>query len=254
MAIIALKAWYLAQYEPIREIIQRPPDIRLSRNSLLKSGLRTDFLDDKQAIEESVWFQRYLDGDRVEFYIEGSGGYIISNLDLISQEIYFSKQEITATLEPMIYFSGQIEYVDSSDIIKTALEQAIAEYNQRSRLQLTLEIAPRPSESPLRLSDSQLRKLRKSLLFVADGTPIMSLKEPSRLILSSNVCTELGYALQSKQTGQILLIHQQRSDLKGNWPFDLPQHQQLTFETPRELNQTLLPVVETLLKRFNLTP
>ncbi len=254
MAIIALKAWYLAQYEPIREIIKRPPDIRLSRNSLLKSGLRTDFLDDKQAIEESIWFQRYLDGDRVEFYIEGSGGYIISNLDLISQEIYFSKQEINATLEPIIYFSGQTEYTEASDTIKTTLEEAINQYNQRSRLRLTLEIAPRPQESPLRLSDSQLRQLRKSLLFIADGTPIISLEQQSRLILSPNVCTELGYALQSKQTGQIWLIHQERPDLKGNWPFDLPQHQQLAFKTASELAQTLPPVLETLLQRFNLTP
>lgn len=256
MAIIALKAWYLAQYEPIREIIKRPPDLRLSRNSLLKSGLRTDFLDDKEAIEASIWFQRYLDGDKVEFYIEGSGGYIISNLDLISQEIYFTKQEITATLEPIIYFSGQTEYSEASDTIKTALEEAISQYNQRSRLWLTLEIAPRPQESPLRLSDSQLRKLRKSLLFIADGTPIISLEQSpkSRLIPSPNVCTELGYALQSKGSGEILLIHQERPDLKGNWPFDLPQHQQLTFKTAQELAQTLPSILETLLKRFNLTP
>jgi len=37
-------------------------------------------------------FQRYLEGEIVEFYIEGSGGYAISNIDLISHEIYFTKQ------------------------------------------------------------------------------------------------------------------------------------------------------------------
>ncbi|MEA5536247.1 hypothetical protein [Crocosphaera sp. XPORK-15E] len=40
-------------------------------------------------------------GEAVEFYIEGSGGYIIANLDLVSQEMYLSKQGITATLEPI---------------------------------------------------------------------------------------------------------------------------------------------------------
>lgn len=43
MAIIALKAWYLQEYEPIKEL-KRPHDLRLSKNSLLKSGLRADFL------------------------------------------------------------------------------------------------------------------------------------------------------------------------------------------------------------------
>jgi hypothetical protein len=44
MAIIALKAWYLEQYEPVSELEKRPYDLRLSRNSLLKSGLRGRFL------------------------------------------------------------------------------------------------------------------------------------------------------------------------------------------------------------------
>ncbi|MEO1148538.1 MAG: hypothetical protein AAFY26_23450, partial [Cyanobacteria bacterium J06638_22] len=73
MAIIALKAWYLEEYEPIRELEKRPHDLRLSKNSLLKSALRADFLDDSDEVKESDWFQRYLDGETVEFYIEGSG-------------------------------------------------------------------------------------------------------------------------------------------------------------------------------------
>ena len=73
MAIIPLRAWYLEQYEPIGETIARPPDLRLSRNSLLKAGLRADFLEESDAIQSAVWFQRYLQGETVEFYIEGSG-------------------------------------------------------------------------------------------------------------------------------------------------------------------------------------
>ncbi|GBF81733.1 hypothetical protein [Aphanothece sacrum] len=255
MAIIPLKAWYLAHYEPIREVIKRPYDLRLNRNSLLKSALRADILDDKQTIQESVWFKRYLEGDRVEFYVEGSGGYVISNIDLMSQEVYFSKQEINAILEPIIFFSGQTEYPSATETIKTVLTEALEKYNQRSRFPLSLEIAPRPQDSPLRLSDSQLRKVRKSLLFIADGTPITSIEQnqKSRLILSSSVCTELGYALPYKQIGQILLINLERSDVSGTWPFDLPQHQQLGFKNEEQLRQILPPVLETLLHRFNLT-
>ncbi|MEB3311756.1 MAG: hypothetical protein VKJ02_16140 [Snowella sp.] len=53
MAILALKAWYLAQYEPIRDVIKRSPDLRLNRNSLLKSALRADFLDDVEAVQSA---------------------------------------------------------------------------------------------------------------------------------------------------------------------------------------------------------
>ncbi len=256
MAIIPLKAWYLGQYEPIRDVVKRPPDLRLNRNSLLKSALRADFLDDKEAIQQSEWFQRYLEGEVVEFHIEGSGGYTIANLDLVSQELYLSKQDIVATLEPMIFFSGQIEYPHSSNSIQTVLTETINQYNQRSRYLLTLEVASRPQDSPLRLSDTQLRKLRKSLLLVVDGTPVTQIKqeETSRLIPSPSVCTELGYALQSKRGGQILLVHQQRSEFSGQWPFDLPSHQQLAFKTADDLSQTLPRVVEALLQRFKLTP
>lgn len=256
MAIIPLKAWYLGQYEPLRDVIKRPPDLRLNRNSLLKSALRADFLDDKEVIQQSQWFQSYLEGEAVEFYIEGSGGYTIANLDLISQELYLSKHDIVATLEPIIYFSGQTEYPHSSNLITTVLEDTIKEYNQRSRYPLKLEVTPRPSDTPLRLSDTQLRKLQKSLLLVVDGTPITQIKqeETHRLIPSPYICTELGYALQSKRGGQILLLHQQRADFSGQWPFDLPSHQQLEFKTAEDLSQTLPQVIEALLQRFKLTP
>lgn len=256
MAIIPLKGWYLGQYEPLQEVIKRPPDLRLNRNSLLKSALRADFLDDKAVIQQSEWFKRYLEGEAVEFYIEGSGGYTIANLDLVSQEMYLSKQDITATLEPIIFFSGQKEYPESSNIIESVLADTIKAYNQRSRYLLTLVVAERPSDTPLRLSDTQLRKLKKSLLLVVDGTPITQIQqeETTHLIPSPSICTELGYSLHHKRGGQLLLLHQQRSQLSGQWPFDLPSHQQLEFKTSEDLSQTLPQVIEALLQRFKLTP
>lgn len=251
MAIIALKAWYLEEYEPINQVLQRPPDLRLSRNSLLKSGLRADFLDARETVQESSWFKSYLEGKPVEFYIEGSGGYEIANIDLISQEIYFTKQEIVANLDPIIYLSPQTQYPDSSTILTEVLMAIIEEINRRSRLPLTLEIMPHSSDLPVRITDSQLRKIRKCLLFIADGTAITKLG--SELILSSSVCLALGYALGHKRTEQILLVSQQRSELEGKNPFDLPQHQQLGFTTKAELSQAFLPVLENLLSRFNLT-
>lgn len=255
MAIIALRAWYIEEYEPIREIIKRPHDLRLSRNSLLKSGLRVDFLDESQDVQSSNWFQRYLEGETVEFYVEGSGSYIVSNVDLVSHEIYFTKQETSAWLDPIIYYCYQSEYAPAHEALQTALEQALNKLNKKSRLALSLETSIRPREAPMRLSSTQLRQIRKCLLFIADGTPITQItdeKTTQLLLPSPNTCIEIGYALQAKRSGQILLVQMQRPDLSGKYPFDLPNHQQLSFKTATEVSKVLPRVLETLLQRFNL--
>ncbi|MEC4803570.1 MAG: hypothetical protein SAJ12_11125 [Jaaginema sp. PMC 1079.18] len=248
MAIIALKAWYLPNYEPIADAIARPADLRLSRNSLLKSGLRADFLDDRATVQQSPWFQRYLEGEVVEFYLEGSGTYAIANIDLISQELYFTKQESTAILDPVIFLSRQTVIAETDSLIQETLNDAIAQLNPRSRLLLRLEVAQRPTDSPLRLSTAQLRQIRKSLLYVADITPITQTE--NTLIPSPQVCVELGFALQNKRTAQILLLQQNR--LEGQLPFDLSNTQQLRFTQASELQNTLPNLLETLLSRYKL--
>lgn len=254
MAIIALKAWYLEKYEPVKELEKRPHDLRLSKNSLLKSGLRADFLEDSAEVKKSTWFGRYLDGDTVEFYIEGSGGYVISNIDLISHEIYFTKQASVAQLDPIIFLSYQTEYAAASEALREGLNQALESLNERTRLPLTLIESVRSSDNPIRLNSMMMRNIRKSLLFVADTTPITSIagKENNQLIPSPNVCVEVGYAIQSKRSEQILLAQMQRSDLEGKLPFDLPTIQSMQFKEGKELNKMLPKMLETQLQRFNL--
>ncbi len=252
MAIIALRAWYLEQYEPIREVIKKPCDLRLSRNSLLKTGMRADFLNDRSEIEVSHWFGCYLEGARVEFYIEGSGFYIISNIDLVSQEIYFTKQESLSGLEPIIYYSPQTEYPTATEIILPILETTVAQLSERSRVPLTLEIASRPQDSPLRISRSQLKNIQKSLLYIADATPIATVtgENQTSILLSSNTCVEIGYAMESKDNGQILLLKMERSDISGQFPFDVSGYKELSFKDESELQKTLPQLISTLLKRF----
>jgi hypothetical protein len=254
MSIIPLKAWYLETYTPLREITKRPHDLRLNRNSLLKSGLRADFLDDSQEVAKSIWFERYLEGETIEFYIEGSGIYTISNIDLRSQEIYLAKQDINSNLEPIILLSQQTAYHPAQTTLQQTLTTTLIQLNQRSRLPLILETTQHSSELPLRLSSQQLRKIRKCLLFIADVTPVASLGNTSEspLLLSPQVCVEIGYALQNKAAQHILLVKMERPDLKGNMPFDVPHHQQLEFKTASDLTQTLPTVLQTLLQRFNL--
>jgi hypothetical protein len=254
MSIIALRAWYIENYEPILEVEKRPPDIRLSKKSLLKSALRADFLEDSEEVKKSDWFGRYLEGENVEFYIEGSGGYFVANIDLISHEIYFTKQSLLAQLEPTIFLCHQTEYATASDALREGLKQSLEKLNLRSRMPLKLVESYRPKDGSLRLGGTIIRKIRKSLLFIADTTPIASTsdKETSQLLPSPNVCVELGYAIQSKRSEQIILAQKQRADLPGQIPFDFPQKQILLFQDSTELTKILPQVIETQLIRFKL--
>jgi hypothetical protein len=254
MSIIALRAWYLQDYEPISELEKRPPDIRLSKKSLLRSALRADFLEDSDEVKKSTWFGRYLEGENIEFYIEGSGGYCVANIDLISHEIYFTKQTLLAQLEPTIFFSYQVEYAAASDALKEGLRNSLETLNLRSRLPLTLVESSRPSNAPIRLNRTIMRKIRKSLLFIADTTPIASIdgEETQQLIPSPNVCVEIGYAIQSKRSEQILLAQMQRQDMEGQFPFDLPTQQILQFQDIKQLNKILTKSIEAQLARFKL--
>lgn len=253
MAIIALKAWYLSQYEPIDELEQRPHDLRLSKNSLLKSALRADFLDDSEEVRSSDWFRRYLEGETVEFYIEGSGSYAISNIDLISHEVYFTKKDVMAHLTPTIFFCSQATYSDSSDQIREALQAWLEEFNRRSRLPLSIDESLRSTEGPIRLSSPLMRKIRRSLVFVADGTPLLQLESsPPQLIPSPTVCVEVGYALQCKQREQLLILQADRPGLSGQFPFDLETRSRLIFQSSADLKKQLAIALAEQLAPFNL--
>jgi len=252
MAIIALRAWYIPEYEPMRSLYNRPHDIRLAKNSLLKSALRADFLDDIAIVKESEWFQRYLAGETIEFYIEGSGSYAIANIDLISHEIYFTKQEALSQLDPTIFFSYQTQQPQYSEIIREALETTLTQINRTSRIKLTLEQSHRSTEEPIKLKSALFSKLKRSLLFVADVSAIAQIhSDPPQLIPSPHVCVEVGYALQTKRSEQILLIEVGSQD-QGTFPFDLPIHQRLTVVNYNSLVKELPSAIAIHLERFNL--
>ena len=254
MAIIALKAWYLENYEPISELEDRSHDLRLAKNSLLKSALRADFLEDIEEVKQADWFQRYLEGDRVEFYIEGSGIYAIANIDLISHEIYFSKQDSLSNLDPTIFLSYQTEYTDSSDQLREELESFINKFNKKSRIPLTLKESHRLSQGAVRLNSTLMRQIRRSLIYIADTTPILGIDgNPPQLVPSPKVCVEMGYALQSKRPEQILLSQMERSDIPGQFPFDTPTENRISFTKKSELKKELSDRLQTRLQRFSLT-
>ncbi|AFY75298.1 hypothetical protein Syn7502_03449 [Synechococcus sp. PCC 7502] len=256
MAIIALRAWYIPEYEPLRSLFERPHDLRLAKNSLLKSALRADFLDEVSVVRESEWFQRYLAGETIEFYVEGSGSYAIANIDLISHEVYFTKQEALSQLDPTIFFSYQTQQPHYSELIREALESTIAQINRTSRIKLTLEQSFRSTDEPIKLKSTLFSKLKRSLLFIADVSAIAQINaeinsDPPQLIPSPHVCVEVGYALQVKRSEQILLIQVGSPD-QGTFPFDLPIHQRLTVINYNALIRELPAAIAIHLERFNL--
>jgi hypothetical protein len=254
MAIIALKAWYIPEYEPLKDLEKRPYDLRLSKNSLLKSGLRADFLDDRETVKQAQWFQRYLTGDAVEFYIEGSGTYAIANIDLSSHEIYFTKVEILSNLEPVIFFSYQQEYPEASELLREELKLILASVNQRSRVQIGLKESHRMSDGAVKLSGTQMRSIRQSLIYIADGTTLVELpgSDAPQPIPSPKVCVEVGYAIQAKRVEQILVAQMERPAMAGHFPFELPTQNRLVFKHKAQLTKVLKPAIEAQLQRFNL--
>ncbi|WNC31450.1 MULTISPECIES: hypothetical protein [unclassified Thermosynechococcus] len=239
MAIIALRAWYLPQYEPLEHIEQRPHDLRLNKSSLLKTALRADFLDDLETVQRSEWFQRYRLGETVEFYIEGSGSYTIANIDVLSHEIYFIKSDRLSYLEPTLFFSPADS--PSSDEIRTALKAFVT--NTPSRFPLELVESPRSATAPLRLDSPVITQLRRSLLFIADGS--------GNEQLHAMVALELGYALASKRRNQLLVIQQEHPSQRAPLPIEVPSRQRLIYSHSQELAEKLPTVLQTLLEPFD---
>ena len=99
-----------------------------------------------------------------------------------------------------------------------------------------------------------MRKIRRSLLFIADTTPIAASqqKETATVIPSPHVCVEIGYAIESKRTEQIVLARMERTELSGESPFEWQSSQIIQFRDTKELAKTLPQAIENQLLRFKL--
>jgi len=173
---------------------------------------------------------------------------------LVSQEIYFTKCNSISGLEPTIYYSPQSYCQVANQAISSALTAIVEDLTGGSRIPLRLEVTPRTPGSPLRLSNSQFRKISKSLLLIADVTPVASIpgvKQPE-LLVDSQVSVELGYGIQTKDNGQILLLSRSRPDLAGLAPFDMAGYKQLSFTDGAQLAKSLPKLIKTLLQRYSL--
>ncbi|MDA0867221.1 MAG: hypothetical protein O2890_12560, partial [Cyanobacteria bacterium] len=86
-----------------------------------------------------------------------------------------------------------------------------------------------------------------------DGTPVTQLPgPPPQLLPSPHVCVELGYALQCKRQEQVLLVQQERDDLPGQFPFEVPAAQRILFKREPDLQAQLAVLLVNHLQRFSL--
>ncbi len=253
MAIIVLRAWYLDTVLAASQVQTAEPDLRLSRTGLLKTGMRADFLDDVERVKRSRWFERYLEGELIEFYIEGSGAYSISNLDLISREMYFNKRATLVHRTPTLFFCGQTIYPESSQMIADALAQIVDTVNRKHdpivplELEQSMEVA-----QGVAIDAALIRKIKQSLIVVADVTPIAVLEDPFPYPLPSpQVSLEIGYALQTKDPEDIMLVQLQRGQRNGRVPFEIESSPYVTAKDQKHIQSQLLPQVLRQLQRAN---
>jgi hypothetical protein len=267
MAIIVLKAWYLESVVSLSQVQHTEPDLRLSRTGLLKTGMRADLLDDLDKVKLSRWYERYLEGGLVEFYIEGSGAYSISNLDLISREMYFNKRNTLTHIEPTLLFCSQKYYPESSQIIRGVLSKLVESINRsrspvypiqfeesnaiHSSPQTSLPSSAKNLIPPI--DAALIRKIKHALIVVADVTPITVLPDPiPYFIPSPQVCVEVGYALQSRKPEEIILIQMERDNMNGRFPFEIENTSFILSKDTKQLQTQLSTQITKHLQRSRL--
>ncbi|BAC08715.1 hypothetical protein [Thermosynechococcus vestitus] len=118
--------------------------------------------------------------------------------------------------------------------------------NTPSRFPLTLVESPRSATAPVHLDSPVMTQLRRSLLFIADGTAVENGQ------LHTMIALELGYALASKRRNQILVIQQEHPSQRAPLPIEVPSRQRFVYDTPQTLNANLATVLQRLLEPFEL--
>ncbi|MCS7292195.1 MAG: hypothetical protein RMI89_04375 [Gloeomargarita sp. SKYBB_i_bin120] len=253
--MLIVKAWYLDYPLLPEDVEQRPPTLRLSKKSLLKAAFRGFFVDDAQAVQQAAWFRAFLAGEKVEFYLEGSGTYTLANMDLVSREVYLERSEMPPAFPPLIFFCDQTDYPDSSTQISQALHQVVGKLQTQHRLKPKIRIE-RPARLPdgtVRLDTDVRRLIRQSLVVIADTTLITCVN--GKGFPSPEVCLEVGYALVSKKPYQIKLVQWPSPEPAAQdalFPFSISDELRLMPRNAAELARQLEQELTDVFKRFRL--
>ena len=77
-----IKCWLISSKIIDLEVVKsKPCEFKILKKSILKTGFR-GFIIEEFGIQTSKWYNDFLIGNKVNFYLDGSGVYRLSNIDL----------------------------------------------------------------------------------------------------------------------------------------------------------------------------
>jgi hypothetical protein len=148
-----------------------------------------------------------------------------------------------------VFFSWQSEFSTSRNLIKGVLKKVVKTVNARKPVRpLELIQATALGDGAVRIDVQLMTLIKEAHLVVADVTPVAS--DNGRRRVNDNVLIEVGYALASKEPGQVLLLAMRRDDLpEGNLAFDIANVQRIEITPDGKKDGRVQAEFEAMLRR-----
>lgn len=256
-----IKCWLISSKIIDLEVVKsKPCEFKILKKSILKTGFR-GFIIEEFGIQSSKWYNDFLIGNKVNFYLDGSGVYRLSNIDLSENEIYLERLNIPIGYKPWIFFSWQSDYNPSRSHIKAALSEAIKEINKTKSPKAIIELveSTRAEDGAKDIVEAIKDNIDKALIIVSDITNVSGVldndgfvKQGDKTYPNANVVFETSYALLRKESNQIVLVKRKREELSNDeTPFDFSKNRRLEYSTGLGLKESLKSVIESILEQIN---
>ncbi len=148
-----------------------------------------------------------------------------------------------------VFLSWQSEFPSSRSLIKDLLTRSFDKINKTKRPTRPLELIQATSvgDGAVRIDVQLLTRIKNAHLFVADVTAVS--EDNGRHRVNDNVLVEVGYALASKDPGQILLLAQKRDLPPGRMPFDIGNVQRFDLLPEGRKDGRVQAEIETMLQK-----
>lgn len=148
-----------------------------------------------------------------------------------------------------VFLSWQSEFPASRNLIKDTLKKVIKAANASKPVRpLELVQATALGDGAVRIDVQLMTLIKGAHLVVADVTPVAA--DNGRRRVNDNVLIEVGYALASKDPGQVLLLAMRRDDLaKGNVAFDIANVQRIELAPDGKKDGRVQAEIEAMLRR-----
>ncbi len=252
--MIRIKAYYLDKPLENKEDLENKDSFWFQKKSLLKGGLRGFLLESPENFSTKEWYNKILDKELVEFYIEKSGVYKLANLDLNEGELYFEKSESPVYLKKRIFVDISFDTYFQDGILKALIDKF--QNNFTNQLEIGTIESFTKGKGSIKLDDAILSNIRNALIFVADITPIAEknvFSDKPKWIANSNVMLELGYAIAVKDKSNIIITYdKEKTEQNIDTPFDIQSYKNIPYHSTNNDYANLLSEIEQIIKRMGL--